>query len=472
MSTSVSDDPVCAVDKPTTQPMPCCRGLCVGIDLGSSYTRVSLLDLTKPMPTVLCNTHHSERTPTCVYFPPHGARSYGDAANMDAHRSSRFRDTFIHLPEQLYHTRTESSHTVHTVCESVGNHNNDNGGVDRDASTSSSSAVHPIPRMGYFLRALLSDITLPTTRHSLLEVIQSESLPVCLTVPPHTPTNGLNALRGACHIAGLDSAALHMVTSPTAAALYLHHTHEPATHSAHHQQLLQQQKPHHHDDKDDSTKHEQAPPYPPGDDEDATTQTHVLPDHVIVVNVGECNAYAAALCVSSAGVHAIGRVSSVPIGAGVIDAALCDEVVLTALSASVRERVRHDRRVRAKIDRACRIAKERLSTTAVSWVELEGLGEDGADARVCVTARELNACAAPFFAAMRAMLHPLRLQLDAWRRAGEEQTNEKGRCAAMQRMCREPERGTRVTIQYAPSRRRCVRHVMRSVWLNPTGMSR
>lgn len=332
----------------------------IGVDFGSRTTRIARLFPEKPMPTIIRNTLSNEATATVACFPDDGesGRSYGENAAPKA--VTKAKQTVLDMVEWMLEA-SEGSNTGESGYRSIG-----------------TQRLHPVQVVGYYLKSLLQ---LSATREiqenteKLTEFLSG--LRLCIAVSPTTPDIARRAYCEACVVAGLKEANVQMVGADEAVAMYFHH---------HQLQHLAESQ-----------------------------------NNVIIINIGASASFATLLSASPERVEKVLTVSK-PTGTQRIDEGIVSHVLWDFSSKHPEvgriEDLREDLKVMRKLHRECCKAKEILSTTDETRVQLDAIKSD-ADLNTVVTKSLLEALAEPFVAELRDMLEPLRKKAAELVDAGE-----------------------------------------------------
>ncbi|KAG5473790.1 hypothetical protein LSCM1_04420 [Leishmania martiniquensis] len=336
----------------------------VGIDIGSATTRVALLNSAKPMPTIVRNALGNEATSTVVSFAANEARSFGE--NAAARQVTKASETIVDLAPWIFgYTSGEQVPTDAAVSLQV----------ISPATAMSEAAVlksrqlgtqehftHPAQVAAFYIKSLL---------HFLPDKEMMRTSPVCLAVPSAASAASFEALRQATLLAGVPQENAIIAHSDEATAVYFHH-------------LQYRSLP---------TTHDGA----------------AVP--VVLIDIGQSCSVASLILASQSRVEKV-DCQTLRMGSEYIDALLCSHVYgeLDKKFGAAAAPLRGDVKSFRKILRECRKAKEVLSTTDETRVQLEGLRGD-MDITVSVTRAMMEEAALPFLQAVRAMLTAIKERL-------------------------------------------------------------
>ncbi|KAG5473509.1 hypothetical protein LSCM4_03578 [Leishmania orientalis] len=336
----------------------------VGIDIGSATTRVAVLNSAKPMPTIVRNALGNEATSTVVSFAANEARSFGE--NAAARQVTKASETIVDLAPWIFgYTSGEQ--------------------VPKDAAVSL-QVVSPATAMSEAV--VLKSRQLGTQEHfthpaqvaafyikSLLQFLPDKEMlrnsPVCLAVPSAASAASFEALRQATLLAGVPQEQTIIAHSDEATAVYFHHLQYrglPSTHDG-----------------------------------------AAVP--VVLIDIGQSCSVASLIFASQSRVEKV-ECQTLRMGSEYIDALLCSHVYseLDKKFGAAAAPMRGDIKSFRKILRECRKAKEVLSTTDETRVQIEGLRGD-MDIIVTVTRAMMEEAALPFLQAVRAMLMAIKEKL-------------------------------------------------------------
>lgn len=323
----------------------------LGIDLGTATTRVALLDVTKPLPTVVRNELSNEATSTVVSYPTADARCYGE--NAASKQITKAPETVTDLVPWLFGCATSAEVTswdsaitsgapaAATPC-----------GVRRMIG---GGELHPVQVAAYFIKSVL--------RFAPGEV---GTYPVCLSIPTFATPEAVVALQQASRLAGILKENIWVAHSDEAMAAYFHHM-----------------------------------------------QYHTLDDekpmYVTILDVGQSCVSACVLAVTKGTIQKLAA-DSLPIGSGCIDAALCSYVYEVIEKKHGDLGLRGDIKTFRKVLRECRKAKEMLSTTEETKVMIEGIKGD-IDVSVVITRAHVEQVSEPFLTKLEAVLQRLKVHI-------------------------------------------------------------
>ncbi|GET90410.1 hypothetical protein, unknown function [Leishmania tarentolae] len=338
----------------------------IGIDIGSATTRVAIMNPAKLMPTIMRNALGNEATSTVVSFAEKEARSFGE--NAAARQVTKASETIVDLAPWIFGC-TSGEQIPRDTAVSLQ--------VISPATAMSEAVVlksrqlgtqghltHPAQVAAFYIKSLLQ--LLPEK-----EMICSS--PVCLAVPPAACAASFEALRQATLLAGVPQEQTIIAHSDEATAAYFHH-------------LQYKTLPEKHDGS-------------------------AVP--VVLIDIGQSCSVASLIIASQPRVEKV-DCHTLRMGSEYIDALLCSHVYseLNKKFGPAAESLRGDIKSFRKILRECRKAKEVLSTTDETKVQLEGLRGD-IDIIVSVTRAMMEQAAFPFLQAIRAMLTAIKEKLPA-----------------------------------------------------------
>lgn len=336
----------------------------VGIDIGSATTRVAIMNPEKLMPTIIRNALGNEATSTVVSFAANEARSFGE--NAAARQVTKASETIVDLAPWIF---------GYTSGEQVPKDTAVSLQVVSPATAMTEAVVlksrqlgtqqhltHPAQVAAFYIKSLLQ--FLPDK-----EMIRTS--PVCLAVPSAACAASFEALRQATLLAGLPQEQTIIAHSDEATAVYFHH-------------LQYRSLPANHDGAS-------------------------VP--VVLIDIGQSCSVASLIIASQPRVEKV-DCQTLRMGSEYIDALLCSHVYseLGKKFGAAADPLRGDIKSFRKILRECRKAKEVLSTTDETQVQLEGLIGD-IDIVVSVTRAMMEQAALPFLQAVRAMLTAIKEKL-------------------------------------------------------------
>lgn len=336
--------------------------LFLGIDLGTSTTRMAQMEPAKRMPTIVRNTLSNEATTSVVYLPRGGTtrkepRSYGENAAPKA--IIRPNETVVDLMPWLL-SSTEDSNAARSGHRALLD-----GTMEAEGAESSLFAPQAV---GYFLKCMLS---LAAPKKAKEATATESVVKLCATLPATASETARRALLQASLLAGVASENLCVATDDEAAAVYFHH-HQ-------YQRLVEEQE----------------------------AGSHA--SLVLLVNIGAGSCFATLLSVSPSSVEKLGDTATLAMGSSLIDAQLVEHVLVEVekkhgVSAAL---LKGKLKLMRKLYRDCRKAKEILSTSDHATIELESFHNDQ-DARVVLTRELLERGATSFLEALKPLLLNIR----------------------------------------------------------------
>eukprot|EP00796_Vickermania_ingenoplastis_P003614 gene3614-2552_t len=326
----------------------------LGLDMGAATSRLARMEPEKRMPTVVRNTLSNEATGTVVYFPAtaDAARGYGENAGPKA--VSKPDETVTDMLDWLLGS-TEESTAGETGFRCIGERR-----------------LHAVQVVGFYLKSLLQ-LGCPKEFSATPEsraVWMGTSVRLCACVSPCASPSARTALRQACVLAGIPAAHLLITSADEAAALYFHH-HQ-------HRSLCERE---------------------------AAGET---PAAVVIVDVGAASSFATLLAVTTTTVEKVATAAR-QMGTGVMDEALVEFVLsdMERRHGAAAATLRGDLKVRRKLLVECRKAKEILSTTDETRIQIDFIKND-LDVNMTVSRALLEQHAAPFLLELTEMLRGLR----------------------------------------------------------------
>ncbi|KAK7200050.1 Hsp70 protein/TPR repeat/Tetratricopeptide repeat [Novymonas esmeraldas] len=340
----------------------------IGMDIGSVTTRVAVLNPARPMPTIVRNALGNEATSTVVSFAANEARSFGE--NAAARQVTKASETIVDLAPWIFgyscgeQAPKDSTASLQLVSPAT---------AMTDAVTLTSrqlgtqtSLTHPAQVAAFYIKSLLR--FLPDE-----EVLRTA--PLCLSVPSAASAASFEALRQATLLAGVPPERTLIAHSDEATAVYFHH-------------LQYSSLP---------DTHENGAAVP-----------------VVLIDIGQSCSVASLIIASKPRVEKV-CCQTLRMGSEYMDALLCSHVydeLERKFGTAAAEPLRGDVKSFRKILRECRKAKEVLSTTDETRVQLEGLRGD-IDIVVPVTRAMMEQAAQPFLQAVRAMLVAIKERMPA-----------------------------------------------------------
>ncbi|KAG5490427.1 hypothetical protein JKF63_00547 [Porcisia hertigi] len=349
----------------------------VGIDIGSLTTRVAVLNPEKPMPTIVRNALGNEATSTVVSFAANEARSFGE--NAAARQVTKASETVVDLAPWIFgYTLGEQvpkDTTVSLQVVSPATAMSENVACQSRKLGSQGHSTHPAQVAAFYIKSLL---------RFLPEKEMTHTSRVCLAAPSAASAASFEALRQAALLAGLSQEQTLIAHSDEATAAYFHHIQYgglPETHDG-----------------------------------------AAVP--VVLIDIGQSCSAASLIIASKRRVEKV-DCQTLRMGSEYIDTLLCNHVYseLDQRGGAEALSLRGDIKTFRKILRECRKAKEVLSTTDETKVQLEGLRGD-IDITVSITRAAMEEAAQPFLRAVRAMLTAIKEKLTA------PKATEEGTCAA------------------------------------------
>lgn len=338
----------------------------IGVDLGSVTTRVAVLNPLKPMPTIVRNGLGNEATSTVVSFAANEARSFGE--NAAARQVTKASETVVDLAPWIFgysggelaakndpaaltvvSPALAMTETVLLAARQIGGR---------------AEPIHPAQVAAFYIKSLLK---------FLPEADMMHTSAFCLAVPSAASAAAFEALRQAALLAGVPPEQTVIAHSDEATSVYFHH-------------LQYNSLP---------SEHEGA----------------AVP--VVIIDIGQSCSVATLILASQPRVEKV-DCETLRMGSEYIDALLCSHVYaeLDKKFGAAAAPLRGDIKSFRKILRECRKAKEVLSTTDETRVQLEGLRGD-IDIVVPITRALMDQAAVPFLQAVRAMLTPIKAKLPA-----------------------------------------------------------
>ncbi|CAG9577861.1 hypothetical protein LMJF_29_1240 [Leishmania major strain Friedlin] len=322
------------------------------------------MDPAKLMPTIIRNALGNEATSTVVSFAANEARSFGE--NAAARQVTKASETIVDLAPWIF---------GYTSGEQVPKDTAVSLQVVSPATAMTEAVVlksrqlgaqehltHPAQVAAFYIKSLLQ---------LLPEKGMIRTSPVCLAVPSAAYAASFEALRQATLLAGVPQEQTIIAHSDEATAVYFHHLQYSGL----------------------PAKHDGA----------------AVP--VVLIDIGQSCSVASLIMASQPRVEKV-DCQTLRMGSEYIDALLCSHVYseLGKKFGAAADPLRGDIKSFRKILRECRKAKEVLSTTDETQVQLEGLSGD-IDIIVSVTRAMMEQAALPFLQAVRAMLTAIKEKL-------------------------------------------------------------
>lgn len=249
--------------------------------------------------------------------------------------------------------------------------------TDLVAWMSSSSAVrtvgeselHVVQAAAYFIRSSLLNACPKELQDSPSTFLQQVRL--CLALPS-TSEAAATVYHQACLLAGVAESNILLLPAGEAEALYFHHHQLHSLHSA-----------------EEETEAEQ---------------------NTVIMNIGAAHSSFLLLTATQSAVKIVAE-RSIPMGSQHMDAALVEHVIreLEKKHGAASAALRGDVKVERKLHRECRKAKEVLSTTNETRIQVEAIKND-IDVNVMVTRSLLEELAAPYVSELLKMLESVKDQ--------------------------------------------------------------
>eukprot|EP00672_Neobodo_designis_P027612 CAMPEP_0174853956 /NCGR_PEP_ID=MMETSP1114-20130205/29654_1 /TAXON_ID=312471 /ORGANISM="Neobodo designis, Strain CCAP 1951/1" /LENGTH=715 /DNA_ID=CAMNT_0016088623 /DNA_START=43 /DNA_END=2190 /DNA_ORIENTATION=- len=313
----------------------------LGIDIGTSVTRLAQMTADRKMPIILRNALSNESTPTLVSYPDEGMRLYGEAAL--GKELSRPQQTTMVLKQSLAADPSDANAVA--ALARTGTPIAVNG--DRLVYALGDSEYTPTQVLGFYLAQVSKYAT-------------EEAGQLCLVAPVAAPARFRAALKDAAAVAGVSAPVVTVVDEADALVAYMHHL-----------------------------RISELPEAP----EEATK--------ALIVNVGESftSVVAASLSKPEATVLAAGGLA---VGTSLVDCALA-ETVFAAIKAKHGEDVSTHAKSHNKVMRECKKAKVMLSTTDRVHAQFECLKGD-IDHQMPLTVSDLAAASKAYAEQLAAVI--------------------------------------------------------------------
>ena len=206
----------------------------VGIDVGSTSTRIALLDPARKMPVIVRNTLSNESTPTVVGFPAGAQRTYGEDAmssiiSKPLHAIAEMKAIGLGLVPDANAPTYAGLGPVFVAAAPQGGDVLFTALVPSGTPGEAADDVTLAEAAGFLLKNCLLFCVEAANRSTSSTNITLADLEVVVAYPAHLNVSRdatrrwATALRDGCVIAGATAANVQLVSESVAAALYFHH---------------------------------------------------------------------------------------------------------------------------------------------------------------------------------------------------------------------------------------------------------